>query len=429
MVSSTAKILRMCCKIAKTPCIVSEDPEEIKDTCKEIDTFVFADPIKIINVNLNIEGGRCSFTFSEPATCVDVTAKAPVKMVIENITGDKHSKQQEQVEKRYDLCKKCWIFSIPQCNKCVFNSSCDKPDYGTDQNERCLAKQNTKEVVNKTTQHSCSYCWLYTNLDKCYYCHRSNITKPQDNGKNSLEISNEGKTMPILTSKRTLKTLSPDETQDTPTKKLKWQCHVCLTINDGNRATCVCCESSELFTETGTINLGLHKEVLVEILASKDCVMNVVNPSQLNTQEIANAEVVNLAELKTQEKAKLTKVSEMIEPIQLMDTSTDPDSDLQQTFAETTQNAELIEPMDVNYEEKIDQDVQYMPVASLYAGLFEGIPTSAALDCIPGIMNTHLLTTAAKSLQFNIGSGDKNYNMRNPSGRVKRPIRRNTSHK
>lgn len=372
---------------------------------KEENSYLFSHPVKTIHLTLDLEGETYTFGFPKPNNTV---SNADEEMPNVNEVGATENNEdkavKEEILKQQNLCKTCWIFTTSQCEKCLQNNGKHTIEILTVLNKTDADPSNNKDVP--AAANPCSYCWLYKKLNKCGFCQKLNVKETNVTAENESQPRNNeteyrttkskpGEDTNLVNNNETKQKKRTMNAALTPSKvkKLIWQCNICFTPNDGDRHKCICCESNEFIEQANKINFGCRKEVIFEI------------PGKLNNQLEEDLEIQCKEGNNNEHGTSNNETVQEVDLSEMMDTNTN--SNLQFEFNQTAEfEPKTTELMDVNDEENTNQEVaQRMPILPFFTGNFEKTLIPTAQEIMPIGQNTELTPLASNSYNFNIGSG------------------------
>ncbi|XP_072933795.1 uncharacterized protein [Epargyreus clarus] len=331
-------------------------------------------------------------------------------------------------KKTVKLCKTCWIFNKPSCKECIKNKETDSHD-----------NEGLKEIDVKTSeQEKCKYCWLFESVGKCNTCkkilksnietkvtniHNSNdqITTDFTRGDNDsftkcnitteYEFGEEKSDLNSTLIKNTRKRKSNLEVSIT--RKLQWQCHICLTNNYETRETCFCCEFACIPDNKVKFNFGKNKDFFeTPKIQKKTITQDSYDNASSNTKEIGDEKLLATS-FQNAAECSNTQNADMCMDVEIQTNETQNFDNINAFIKE--------ESMDICYEEPSMNPVSNLPTNTpfYHTSSNMSIPANTSLPFTPFVPSA--------PFQFNIGATHVNERFK----RNIRPLRRiaNKGHK
>ncbi|XP_023941505.2 uncharacterized protein LOC112048263 isoform X1 [Bicyclus anynana] len=208
--------------------------EEQKTTIKSKFLSEFASPIVVNRSDFPDNGKFITFVFSNPGHPSELEVRESDVHEREILVDDFHIKinssdillKDEQIitdKSRISSCKICWIFKTATCNNCLKNS---------------IPISQDEKYNYFTKKYDCKHCWVFDKAGKCGHCTKLDCKKKLDTEIDVvLDVNGAGNELsgkPPIT--------------DAKVQKM-WQCNVCLSNNDKNRSTCICCDEEKVKKE------------------------------------------------------------------------------------------------------------------------------------------------------------------------------------
>lgn len=278
--------------------------------------------------------------------------------------------------KKYEVkqCKVCWIFKKPTCKDCVSGSNEEEELKLYNRREICQIKLSDITTEKKP----CKFCWIFNN-NNCNVCKSSRKTE-HSFSKISTTVGRELKisekklklkkrehyeVSDIITEatsnnvglenvNKSMKRKIAEDSYKMSTKRPKWQCNVCLTVNTTNRETCICCDHYVLDSETSVnkFNWGRNK-----IFAS-NIRQKVVKDISTFTDNIIFNIIPEMSDLETNVELKVKFTKEVNNKQEELPLSMEEESNEPTKIYEDMEISENIVPTveeDINVEQTIDQ--------------------------------------------------------------------------
>lgn len=330
-----------------------------------------------------------------------------------------------------DCCNVCWLFKKTMCDK-GFNNK--KSNIRSDASPINSSEKDSNMRIKK----ECQYCWIFKNCEKCHYCTKENNDSAFDTKVDAEKDLICEKKSGVLKRK-----ISCDD--ELNSKKIKWQCQICLTVNI-NSEVCVCCDAQG-FLKEGPFKMKFHysKDYFTKPNDINGDTIDSPHTFKLNTIEEIQPDTLEETD---KEKRKID------EPILIMDEDHKATDILQPVFEfvasirdNTHQDAEINTDRYIHEEMDVEEEVPKTAESNSFTNLnvysLEAVATSnnnmmlyestSFTNRDVSSLKTEELSNYNKmecgvpmlSFQFQIGSsisGDRRF-----TRRTKKPLRSSTS--
>lgn len=334
------------------------------------------------DIDSDLHAKTIQFMFSKP-DYVDDNETPPATVVIDKKSDDKIQK----------CCKKCWIFNKPNCKECLEKQISTNPVIPT-----VDIADNEINSVNKQYSEPCHFCWLFKNVPRCECCKKINEDKADTVIECETNVSNvikynvceeSGTNIESKNENQGAKRKAQDKETEIKVKRTKWQCDVCLVINNSDREKCICCEGKQSLKDPIKINFGLKNSFH--------------NAKKIN--ETSNAEPISINSVESIQKPNETEHISMektiIEPEKMEETITSNLESVQQVNFISFEN----EKMNIFDDEAKTSEI-YM---SSYCNELMDVTIEDNEIYLPSIIPTNIfpnpfsIPNIQPNFQFNIG--------------------------